>query len=129
MPYWVWIDNALLLAPVVTFIWNLTLCSYTWPEAWKESYISPLPKVAIPSQHQDFRGIIVTPVITRCFEKVVYQFEEILGPTQYAHREGCNCTDGLINMQYNCLKVLDDRKCRYVRLFAMDMDFLRHLKT
>lgn len=72
MPYWVLIDNALLLAPVVTFIWNLTLCSYTWPEAWKESYISPLPKVAIPSQHQDFRGIIVTPVITRCFEKVVY---------------------------------------------------------
>ena len=72
MSYWVWIDNALLLAPVVTFIWNLSLCSYTWPEAWKESYISPLPKVAIPLQHQDFRGIIVTSVIARCFEKVVY---------------------------------------------------------
>ena len=23
-------------------------------------------------------------------------------------------------MQYNCLKALDDRECRYVRLFAMD---------
>ena len=45
IPYWVWSDNALLLAPVVTFIWNLSLCSYTWPEAWKESNISPLPKV------------------------------------------------------------------------------------
>ena len=28
--------------------------------------------------------------------------------------------DALINMQYNCLKALDDRECRYVRLFAMD---------
>ena len=45
IPYWIWRDNVLLLDPVVTFIWNLSLCSYTWPEAWKESNISPLPKV------------------------------------------------------------------------------------
>ena len=70
IPYWVWRDNALLLAPVVTFIWNLFLYSYTWPEAWKESNISPLSKVDIPSQHQDSRGINVTLVIPRCFEKL-----------------------------------------------------------
>ena len=134
--YWVWRDNALLLAPVVTFIWNLSLCSYTWPEAWKESNISPLPKVDTPSQHQKFRGINVTPVIARCFEKIVYHkfnkhaFEENLGPTQYAYREGCNCTDALISTQYNCLKALGDRECRYVRLFAMNFarafDNVRH---
>ena len=136
IPYWVWRDNALLLAPVVTFIWNLSLCSYTWPEGWKESNISPLSKADTTSQHQDFRGINVTPVIARCFEKIVYHkfskqaFEENLGPTQYAYREGCNCTDAFINLQYNCLKALDDRKCRYVRLFAMDFarafDNVRH---
>lgn len=135
-PYWVRRDNALLLAPVVTFIWNLSLFYYTWPEAWMESNISPLPKVDTPSQHQDFRGINVTPVIARCFEKIVYHklskhaFVENLGPTHYAYREGCNCTDALINMQYNCLKVLDERDCRYVRLFAMDFakafDNVRH---
>ena len=38
----------------------------------------------------------------------------------YAYREGCNCTDALINMRHNCLKALDDRECRYVRFFAMD---------
>ena len=35
-----------------------------------------------------------------------------------------------INMQYNCLKALDDRECRYVRLCAMDFakafDNVRH---
>ena len=72
MPYWVWRDNALLLAPVVTFIWNLSLCSYKWPKAWKECNVSPLPKVDTPLQHQDFRGINVTPLIARSFEKIVY---------------------------------------------------------
>ena len=136
IPYWVWRDYALLLAPVVTFIWNLSLCSYTWPEGWKESNISPLPKVDTTSQHHDFRGINVTPVIARCFEKIVHHkfskqaFEENLGLTQYAYRERCNCTDALINPQYNCLKALNDRECRYVRLFAMDFakafDIVRH---
>ena len=136
IPYWIWRDNALLLDPVVTFIWNLSLCSYTWPEAWKESNISPLPKVDAPLQHQGVRDINVTPVIARCFEKIVchkfskHAFEENLGPTQYAYRKGCNCTDVLINMQYNCLKALDDRECRYVRLCAMDFakafDNVRH---
>ena len=134
IPYWVWRDNALLLAPVVTFIWNLSLCSYTWPEGWKESNISPLSKVDTTSQHQDFRGINVTPVIARCFEKTrvskKHAFEENLGSTQYAYREGCNCTDALINLQYNWLKALDDRECRYVRLFAIDFakafDNVRH---
>ena len=99
---------------------ELSLFSYTWHEAWKESNISPLPNVDTTSQHQDFRGINVAPVIASCFEKIVYHkfskhaFEENLGPTQYAYLEGCNCTDALINIQYN------DRKCRYVRLFAMD---------
>ena len=89
IPYWVWRDNALLLAPVVTFIWNLSLCSYTWPEAWKESNISPFPKVDTPLQHQDVRDINVSPVIAICFEKIIYNkfskhaFEVNLGPNQY----------------------------------------------
>ena len=111
---------------MVTLIWNLTLFSYTWLEAWNESKISPLPKVDPRTQHQDFHGINVTPVIARFFEKIVYHefskhaFAENLGLTQYAYQEGCNCTDALINMRHNCLKALDDRECRYVRFFAMD---------
>ena len=111
---------------MVTFIWNLSLCSYTWPKAWKECNVSPPPKVDTPLQHQDFHGINVTSVIATSFEKIVYHifskrtFEENLVPTQCAYREGCNCANALINMHYNCLKALDDRECRYVRLFAMD---------
>ena len=45
---------------------------------------------------------------------------ENLTVKQYAYREGCSCTDALIQIQYNYLKALDDKDCNYVRLFAMD---------
>ena len=40
--------------------------------------------------------------------------------TQYAYRDGCRCTDALIQIQYNYLNALDDKDCNYVRLFIMD---------
>ena len=114
------------LAPVVTALWNKSLFSYTWTTAWKGAHINPLQKVDTPVQYSDFRGINMTPVIARCFERTVYHhyskklFEENLTVKQYAYREGCSCTDALIQIQYNYLKALDDKDCNYVRLFAMD---------
>ena len=111
---------------MVTALWNKSLSSHTWPTAWKEANISPLPKVDTPLQYPDFRGINVNPVIARCFERTVYHhhskkiFEENLTNTQYACRNGCSCTDALIQIQYNYLRALDDKDCNYVRLFAMD---------
>ena len=63
----------------------------------------------------------MTPVIARCFERTVYHhyskkvFEENLTVTQYAYREGCSCTDALIQIQYNYLKALDDKDCNYAK--------------
>ena len=68
----------------------------------------------------------MTPVIERCFERTVYHhyskkvFQKNLTVKQYAYKEGCSCKDGLIQIQYNYLKALDDKDCNYVRLFAMD---------
>lgn len=36
---------------------------------WKFGNISPLPKIEIPKECSDFRGIKVTPVIARAFEE------------------------------------------------------------
>ena len=90
LPFWVWRDNCTTLAPVVTALWNKSLSSYTWPTAWKGANINPLPKVATPVQYSVFRGINVTPVKARCFERTVYHhyskkvFEENLTVKQYA---------------------------------------------
>ena len=60
----------------------------------KDANINPLPKVDIPKADSDYRGINVTPVIARAFEKVVHRshvrraVEESLSPTQFAYRQG-----------------------------------------
>ena len=113
IPHWVWKENGDILAPVITVIWNLSLRKHTWPSAWKQANINPLPKVHTPLEYQDFRGINVTPIIARCFERTVYRpfskslFEANLSPFQFAYRDGCNCIDALLKLQYNCLKALD----------------------
>ena len=38
----------------------------------KRSNINPIPKVDIPKEESGYRGINITPVIARAFEKVVY---------------------------------------------------------
>ena len=88
IPYWVWRDFGDLLAPVVLKCWNLSLSTHTWPSLWKLANINPLPKVDTPLTNSDFRGINVTSVIARLFEKTVYRtfcidkFEKHLNETQ-----------------------------------------------
>ena len=57
-------------------------------------------------------------------------FEANLSSSQFAYRDGCNCTDALLKLHYNCLKALDDTETDAVRLYAMDFsrafDNVRH---
>ena len=56
IPFWLWKENAAILTPVIKIIWNLSLSTQTWPNAWKEANVIPLPKVDTPVQTQEFRG-------------------------------------------------------------------------
>ena len=40
--------------------------------SWKRSNINPIPKVDIPKEKSDYRGINITLVIARASEKAVY---------------------------------------------------------
>ena len=112
--------------PVVAKIWNLSLETHAWPSSCKSANITPLPKVEIPKENGNFRGINITPVIARAFEKVVYKSyvkniaESSLSPRQFAYREGDSCTDALLTMHYEILKSLDQKGCNAVRALAMD---------
>ena len=43
-----------------------------------------------------------------------------LSQTQFAYRQGGNCTDALLTIQHHICKFLDDSNCEAVRLFTMD---------
>ena len=66
IPFWVWKEHAEILTPILGHIWNLSLRTHTWPN------INLIPKVDIPKEKSDHRGINITLVIARAFEKAVY---------------------------------------------------------
>ena len=70
IPYWVYKHCAIELTPIVTHIFNLTLSCGHPPAAWKHSIVTPIPKVNPPQQLSDLRPISVTPILSRCFEKL-----------------------------------------------------------
>ena len=41
------------------------------PRAWKTSAIIPVPEKVTPLQLNDYRPVALTPIIAKCFEKVV----------------------------------------------------------
>ena len=88
--FWVWRDHAELFTPLICKI-------STWPLSWKRAHVTPLPKVDVLKGKTDYRGINITPVIVRAFEKSVYNIhardtvEQQLSLTQFAHRTEGSC--------------------------------------
>ena len=89
--------------------------------------MNPSPKDEVPKENSHYRGINVTPVIARAFEKAVYHthgkqaVEGNLSQTQFAYRQRGNCTDALLTIQHHICKFLDDSNCEAVRLSTMDV--------
>ena len=85
---------------------------------WKRANITPLPKVEVLKENSRYRGINITPVIARAFEKAVYHnygkqaVEGSLSQTQFAYRQGGNsialyCSDSLFSPIVNLLSTSD----------------------
>ena len=45
----------------------------SWPRSWKRANVHPLPRVELPTKDKDYRGISITPVEARAFEKAIYR--------------------------------------------------------
>ena len=101
-----------------------SLAIHSWPTSWKRANINPLLKVEVPKENSHYRGINITPVIARAFEKAVYHThgkQAVEGNlSQFAYRQGGNCTGALLTVQHHICKFLDDSNCEAVRLFTMD---------
>ena len=50
---------------------NLSLATGVVPSQWKTACILPVPKVAAPSSHADYRPISITPILARLTERIV----------------------------------------------------------
>jgi hypothetical protein len=105
---------------------------------WKTACIIPVPKVAVPTLHSDFRPISITPVLTRMMERTVtshFLYPSFIKapPTlslddQYAFRPTGSTTGALIQLLNTITRMLATNKFVVVLCldFSKAFDTVRH---
>ena len=79
------------LSDVFARLVNLSISSNTIPALWKKSIICPVNKIPNPVELNDFRPVALTPIIMKCFERIMLhhllkQTEGKLDPLQFAYK-------------------------------------------
>ena len=122
LPYWLWKEYANYLAPVLTYVLNLSLHDQCIPSLWKLANIRPIMKESTLSDCSQLRPISLTNIIMRLFEKIVFQKEieehskSIISNDQLAYKKWSNTTAALIKCKYHWLKWLDEDADFIIRL-------------
>ncbi len=66
-------DCAVELTDVFTDIFNISLSQAVVPTCFKATTIIPVPKKSSPSCFNDYRPVALTPILMKCFERLVMQ--------------------------------------------------------
>ena len=53
-------------------IFNFSIFSGSFPESWKIAHVAPIFEEGKPDDHSNYRPISVLPVVSRIFEKLIY---------------------------------------------------------
>ena len=125
LPYWIWKDFSILLAPTITKIFNMSLEHRCVPQLWKLANLNPIPKDTPLTDCTQLRPISLTNIIMRLFEKVVLEKEispelqSLIKRDQFAYKEGTSATDALIMCHHTWLNWLDNN-ADHVRVISFD---------
>ncbi|XP_061433262.1 uncharacterized protein LOC133358830 [Lethenteron reissneri] len=117
-------DCADELAGVFTRIFNLSLEQSTVPTCLKSSTIVPLPKKTHISSYNDYQSVALTPVVMKCFEKLVRShiigsLPRNLDPHQFAYRANRSTEDAVATALHAALLHLE-QPGSYVRMLFVD---------
>ena len=117
-------DCAEQLKDVLTDIFNTSLRQAVVPKCLKSATIIPVPKKSPVSCLNDYRPIALTPIITKCFERLVMEHIKSalppnLDPHQYAYRANRSTDDAVSTALHSALTHLDKRNA-HVRMLFID---------
>lgn len=112
------------LAGVFTNIFNMSLTHSTVPHIFKSATIVPVPKHSTAKELNDFRPVALTPIIAKCFEKLVLSklkscLPATLDPYQFAYRRNRSTEDAITTALHLALTHLDSPNT-YVRMMFID---------
>ena len=83
------------LCPVLEYLFNLSICSKTFPDCWKTATVTPLLKGGNAETCDNYRPISVLPMLGKVLERLVYNqcskylsSNSLLTVSQAGFREG-----------------------------------------
>ncbi len=117
-------DCAAQLTDVLTDIFNTSLSQAVVPICLKSTTIIPVPKKSPVSCLNDYRPIALTPIMMKCFERLVMQkiknsLPNTLDPLQFAYRLNRSTDDAISSTLHLALTHLEN-KDSYVRMLFID---------
>ncbi len=115
---------AFQLAGVFTDIFNLSLSLSVVPSCFKKSIIVPIPKKNKITCLNDWRPVALTPIFSKCFEKLVRDYicsvlPASLDPLQFAYRSNRSTDDAIALTLHTALSHLENKNT-YVRMLFVD---------
>uniref|UniRef100_A0A8C1LL36 Reverse transcriptase domain-containing protein n=1 Tax=Cyprinus carpio TaxID=7962 RepID=A0A8C1LL36_CYPCA len=117
-------DCAAELTDVFTDIFNISLSQAVVPTCFKATTIIPVPKKPSPSCFNDYRPVALTPILMKCFERLVMHhiksaLPPSLDPFQFAYRSNRSTDDAISTTLHSALTHLEE-KDSYVRMLFID---------
>ncbi len=117
-------DCAAQLTDVLTDIFNTSLSQAVVPTCLKSTTIIPVPKKSPVSCLNDYRPIALTPIMMKCFERLVMNniknsLPNTLDPLQFAYRPNRSTDDAISSTLHLALTHLEN-KDSYVRMLFID---------
>ncbi|KAI4876536.1 hypothetical protein NFI96_002224 [Prochilodus magdalenae] len=109
---------------VLADIFKVSLTQAAVPTCLKTATIIPVPKSSTVTGLNDYRPIALTPIVTKCFERLVMThikatIDVTVDPHQYAYRKNQSTDDAISSLVHTALTHLE-QKDSYVRMLFVD---------
>ncbi len=114
-------DCAVELIDVFTDIFNISVSQAVVPTCFKATTNIPVTKKSSPSCFNDYRPVAITPILVKCFERLVmHHIKSVLAPPiQLVYRSNRSTDDAIASALHPALTHLD-KKGLYVRMLLID---------
>ena len=127
--------SAPTIAPHLTNIINTCIQSDIFPDEWKVSRVSPVPKIDSPSSLDDYRPISILPILSKVLEKILVNqiishinTSQLYPSTLSGCRTGHSTATSLLYIRDTCIKALNSNKLSILSLvdFSKAFDTLNY---
>lgn len=103
---------AMELSPVLYSIMHESYSTARWPTLWKKSTIIPLPKKPRPSELNHYRPVALTPIASKCYEKLILRtilstVNPQLDKHQFAYKARRGTKDAVVCLLHSLLQHLE----------------------